>query len=197
MVFAVNPGPDGSSNSFAAFLAKALEIGAELAAANETETTTTTSSTDTTTITSSETNTTTTTSWADSAAAVTHQINVSNNTAGLIFDPPYIVRQPIVLLTVALTIRLFQTAAVGDIVEFTFHPKNHSVTQSSFAEPCTPLPGGFDTGLCVTNFSLHMLFSESFSALHSLPVANGTSSSSLPTRQFTVNNVRGSLKYAA
>ena len=32
MVFAVNPGPDGSSNSFAAFLAEALKIGAELAA---------------------------------------------------------------------------------------------------------------------------------------------------------------------
>ena len=31
MVFAVNPGPDGSSNSFAAFLEEALEIGAELA----------------------------------------------------------------------------------------------------------------------------------------------------------------------
>ena len=32
------------------------------------------------------------------AAAVTHhQINVSNDTAGLIFDPPYIVRQPIIL----------------------------------------------------------------------------------------------------
>jgi hypothetical protein len=41
MVFAVNPGPDGSSNSFAAFLAEALEIGAELAA----KATTTTSST--------------------------------------------------------------------------------------------------------------------------------------------------------
>ena len=94
MVFAVNPGPDGSSNSFAAFLAEALEIGAELAAANETETTTTTSSTDTTTTTTSETNTTTTSSWADS---VTHQINVSNNTAGLIFDPPYIVSQSIIL----------------------------------------------------------------------------------------------------
>lgn len=30
-------------------------------------------------------------------------------------------------------------AAVGDIVEFQFHPKNHSVAQSSFAEPCAPL----------------------------------------------------------
>jgi hypothetical protein len=31
MVFAVNPGPDGSSNSFAAFKAKALAIGKQLA----------------------------------------------------------------------------------------------------------------------------------------------------------------------
>lgn len=30
-------------------------------------------------------------------------------------------------------------AAVGDIVEFRFHPKNHSVAQSSFAQPCAPL----------------------------------------------------------
>jgi hypothetical protein len=44
---------------------------------------------------------------------------------------------------------LFQSAAVGDTVSFTFHPKNHTVTQSSFDAPCTPLPGGIDTGLCV------------------------------------------------
>ena len=25
-------------------------------------------------------------------------------------------------------------------------PGNHSVTQSSFADPCTPLAGGFDSG---------------------------------------------------
>ena len=72
MVFAVNPGPPGSDNSFAAFLEEALEIGAELAA-NETS------------------------SWtkptARWSAPVTHQINVSNNTAGLIFDPSYIVRK--------------------------------------------------------------------------------------------------------
>ncbi|KAH9984888.1 hypothetical protein BJV77DRAFT_952280, partial [Russula vinacea] len=59
-------------------------------------------------------------------------------------------------------------AYVGDIVEFTFHPKNHSVTQSSFAAPCTPLKGGFDTGFN--------------------PVAPGTSDWELPTRQFTVND---------
>jgi len=31
------------------------------------------------------------------------------------------------------------SAAVGDIVEFHFYPASHSVAQSSFAAPCTPL----------------------------------------------------------
>lgn len=44
------------------------------------------------------------------------------------------------------------TAAVGDIVNFVFHPKNHSVTQSLFGTPCTPAfdattgAQGFDSG---------------------------------------------------
>jgi hypothetical protein len=37
MVFAVNPGPDGSYNSFAAFKAKALAIGQQLVASNGTK----------------------------------------------------------------------------------------------------------------------------------------------------------------
>jgi hypothetical protein len=37
-------------------------------------------------------------------------------------------------------------AALGDIVRFDFLKLNHSVTQSSFAKPCT-YNGGFDTGL--------------------------------------------------
>ncbi|KAI9808213.1 MAG: hypothetical protein M1825_004670 [Sarcosagium campestre] len=36
-------------------------------------------------------------------------------------------------------------AAVGDVVEFNFLAKNHSVTQSEFATPCT-FNNGFDTG---------------------------------------------------
>jgi hypothetical protein len=79
---------------------------------------------------------------------------------------------------------------VGDIVSFTFNPKNHTVTQSSFAAPCTPVFGGFDTGLYVLsflNFS-HRAFIDT--SLHcSVPVANA-SISPLPTRQFTVNDVR-------
>ncbi|KAF8515863.1 hypothetical protein JB92DRAFT_3088349 [Gautieria morchelliformis] len=38
------------------------------------------------------------------------------------------------------------SAAVGDTVTFTFQQKNHTITQSSLKNPCTPLAGGFDSG---------------------------------------------------
>ncbi|KAJ7739643.1 hypothetical protein DFH07DRAFT_1064364 [Mycena maculata] len=38
------------------------------------------------------------------------------------------------------------TANVGDIVQFTFMQKNHTITQSTLASPCSPLEGGFDSG---------------------------------------------------
>jgi plastocyanin len=37
-------------------------------------------------------------------------------------------------------------AQVGDQVVFHFNAKNHTVTQSSFADPCGPLSGGLDSG---------------------------------------------------
>ncbi|KAF5328092.1 hypothetical protein D9619_013607 [Psilocybe cf. subviscida] len=39
-------------------------------------------------------------------------------------------------------------AANGSVItfEFTGAPGNHSITQSSFANPCSPLAGGFDSG---------------------------------------------------
>ncbi|KAK2034741.1 Cupredoxin [Colletotrichum zoysiae] len=37
-------------------------------------------------------------------------------------------------------------AAVGDKVEFHFYPKSHSVAQSAFDTPCTPLSNGTTTG---------------------------------------------------
>ncbi|KAI0280527.1 hypothetical protein BGY98DRAFT_963855 [Russula aff. rugulosa BPL654] len=46
---------------------------------------------------------------------------------GLIYNPPSI------------------NAAPGDTVSFTFFPKNHTVTQSSFTAPCEPLSGGIDS----------------------------------------------------
>ncbi|KUJ19549.1 Cupredoxin [Mollisia scopiformis] len=60
---------------------------------------------------------------AATASAQTIQVSVGEN--GLTFTPNDI------------------TATVGQSVEFSFFPKNHSVTQSSFAEPCHPLAGGF------------------------------------------------------
>ncbi|KAF8849237.1 Cupredoxin, partial [Acephala macrosclerotiorum] len=60
---------------------------------------------------------------AASVSAETIQVAVGQN--GLTFSPNNI------------------TAAVGDSVEFSFFPKNHSVTQSSFTAPCHPLANGF------------------------------------------------------
>jgi len=34
----------------------------------------------------------------------------------------------------------------GDTVTFQFVAKNHTVTQSTFANPCTPMPGGVNSG---------------------------------------------------
>jgi len=51
-----------------------------------------------------------------------------NGTAQLVYTPPV------------------TNAAPGDSVAFLFMAKNHTVTQSAFATPCTPLEGGFFSG---------------------------------------------------
>ncbi|KAF2707025.1 hypothetical protein K504DRAFT_48904 [Pleomassaria siparia CBS 279.74] len=38
------------------------------------------------------------------------------------------------------------TANVGDVVQFNFMQKNHTATQSTFAEPCVKMEGGLDSG---------------------------------------------------
>jgi plastocyanin len=58
-------------------------------------------------------------------SATTFQVNVGQN--GLAYTPPTV------------------NASVGDTVEFIFHPKNHTVTQSTFAAPCTPMSNGIDS----------------------------------------------------
>jgi plastocyanin len=43
------------------------------------------------------------------------------------------------------------TAAVGDILEFHYHPTNHSVVAADFATPCKPkAEGGFYSGFFPT-----------------------------------------------
>ncbi|KAK7689085.1 hypothetical protein QCA50_007776 [Cerrena zonata] len=40
----------------------------------------------------------------------------------------------------------FVNAAVGDTITFSFKQKNHTVTQSTFENPCLPMQAGFDSG---------------------------------------------------
>ena len=46
-------------------------------------------------------------------------------------------------------------AQIGDIIRFDFNSTNHTVTQSSFLEPCKPLADGFDTGFNQVNKQNH------------------------------------------
>lgn len=88
---------------------------------------------------------------AQAQGATDHLVDVGLN--GLAFTPNQI------------------TANLGDLITFVFHPKNHSVTQSSFTQPCTPLidaqtgQTGFDSGF--------------------VPVAAGTQNSPTYTVQVT------------
>ncbi|KAI9152117.1 extracellular serine-rich protein [Paramyrothecium foliicola] len=44
-------------------------------------------------------------------------------------------------------------ALPGTVVQFSFNPKNHTVTQSSFEKPCEQLENGFSSGFIPTNAS--------------------------------------------
>ncbi|RDL34460.1 uncharacterized protein BP5553_07588 [Venustampulla echinocandica] len=70
---------------------------------------------------------------AASATAATFKVAVGEN--GLTYSPNDI------------------KANVGDSVEFSFFPANHTVTQSSFSDPCHPLAGGFFSGFVPTKIS--------------------------------------------
>lgn len=63
------------------------------------------------------------TSMSPASPCQTHWVTVGG-TAGLVYTPEYV------------------NAAVGDVVIFTFGTKNHTLTQSSFAQPCVKMDGG-------------------------------------------------------
>jgi plastocyanin len=178
MVFAVNCGQDGQPNSFTNFKAAALAIGAELqAGATATDTGYSSGSptssaaagsitippaptgidvTQTITLQQS-TWTTSYTSFPGSpnptpGSLTGNVITVVVGGSGLVFDPPRVAAQP------------------RDTIVFEFHSKNHTVTQSSFANPCVQLAvngaPGFDSGF--------------------MPVS--TDATSFPTFNYTVND---------
>ncbi|CAF9930052.1 MAG: hypothetical protein ALECFALPRED_004509 [Alectoria fallacina] len=55
-------------------------------------------------------------------------ISISVGEDGLVFNPDTV------------------TADTGDLLQFYFYPKDHSVAQSSFSSPCQPLTGGVYSG---------------------------------------------------
>jgi len=89
-------------------------------------------------------------------STVTHCVDVSDDDADLLYYPPYIVSQSRCHYIELCADTSPQNAAVGDTISFTFYPKNHTVTQSSFEAPCTPFPGGTDTGLCVLSLQIFL-----------------------------------------
>ncbi|RDB29555.1 hypothetical protein Hypma_015394 [Hypsizygus marmoreus] len=153
MVFAVNCGFDDAPNSFSNFKKSALAVGASLAAA-ATETTAppatgsataaygdytippapeVTPVTQTVTL-GEQVWTTTYNSYPGSPAATpvsaegqVHRVIVGGP-GKLVFDPPFVAAQP------------------RDTVVFEFRQKNHTVTQSSFADPCRKLSANGVTG---------------------------------------------------
>jgi len=175
MVFAINCGPDGSANSFSSFKASALAVGASLKAAaaaaspsadaaaaapspsdaapaaDSTGWTTAayggytippapdaTPVTQVITLGSTSTWTTTYSSYPGSpeptpasAEGTVHTVIVGGP-GKLAFDPPFLAALP------------------RDTIVFQFQQKNHSVTQSSFDDPCRKLNNngltGFDSG---------------------------------------------------
>jgi len=180
MVFAINCGADGAPNSFTNFKNSALAVGASLKAAAASATpvaggaaayTTAayggytippapdaTPVTQVITLGSTSTWTTTYASYPGSPAATPASAEGAVHTVvvggvGLLtFDPPFI------------------SALPRDTVVFEFHQKNHTVTQSSFDDPCRKLNNngvtGFDSGF--------------------MPVADDATS--FPTWNFTVTD---------
>jgi len=150
MVFAINCGADDAPNSFANFKKAALAIGAaqgsSTAGAPPAATTTPIvygtytvppePSIETVTATISVESSMWTTTYASyegsgdpapsSLAGNVHVIKVGSN--GLVFDPQFVQASP------------------RDILRFEFHAKNHTVTQSSFANPCKKLDVSAETG---------------------------------------------------
>lgn len=167
MVFSVNCGPDGAPNSFTNFKNAALAVGAALASASDAPAPSSTTAayggvtipaapaptlvTQVITLTASgqapaSTWTTTYSSYPNSPAPTpasaegnVHRVIVGGD-SGNIFEPSRI------------------TALPRDVIVFEFHKKNHTVTQSSFEDPCRPLSAngqtGFDSGFIPVSDSL-------------------------------------------
>lgn len=148
MVFAINCGADGQPNSFTNFKQSALNFGASLSSAAAPSSTpdagsggygygygggsSATVPADTSAPAATESASTSSTPSADSANSASSsdasqpiKVIVGDASGALTFNPSNV------------------TAAIGQTITFEFHQKNHSVVQSTFAAPCSPMAGGF------------------------------------------------------
>jgi plastocyanin len=87
--------------------------------------------------------TSTSTASSPSSTSNDHKVIVGGTT--LTFEPSNITAQP------------------GDTITFEFHQKNHTVTQSSFANPCQMLSSNSTSGQVGFDSGLYVLFLSSFS----------------------------------
>ncbi|KAJ7474294.1 Cupredoxin [Mycena latifolia] len=145
MVFAINAPADPDPHSFSAFQALAMQLnGTGTASATTTGSATTTDSTYTTPPAQS---------WQTATATITHDSSTWT-TVYTSYDgtpsPTYAATpmdHKIMVGADGLTYTPSNiSAAIGDTVTFEFHPKNHTVTQSSFLQPCKALDQTSTTG---------------------------------------------------
>ncbi|KAF9035163.1 Cupredoxin [Panaeolus papilionaceus] len=61
-------------------------------------------------------------------------------------------------------------AKTGDVIKFEFVAKNHTVTQSSFDQPCMFAPGGANTGFVAVSPGQHPLPVKAFTVPHENPI---------------------------
>jgi plastocyanin len=181
MVFAVNCGPDGSNNSFTDFKNAALQIGASLSAAASSTAAGAYSTAPSSVATAAYGGV--TIAPAPTPSVVTEAVTLSSSTWTTVYSSypnspaptPASLQGNVITVVVGGTDKLFfdpahVTAEPRDTIVFQFQQKNHSVVQSSFADPCRPLTNSSVTGF-MTDF---------------FPVADN--STDFPTWNLTVND---------
>lgn len=84
---------------------------------------------------------------ATNSTPTVHQVFVSNSGGDLVYSPPVTVSNDMICCVTPPNIFVCQYAKPGEVVKFTFFPKNHTVSRSSFDSPCSPLNDGFTSGL--------------------------------------------------
>ncbi|KAL4256206.1 Cupredoxin [Pleurotus pulmonarius] len=141
MVFAINPAPEGEARSFTAFRDLAIATNGTAGAASGGAASPAASSSVDTYVTPPA------PKWATATATVTQgqAVWTTTYTSYEGTPPPTPAPQPVEhRITVGANGEFVFTpsniqASVGDKVVFEFRPKNHTVTQSSFSNPCRPL----------------------------------------------------------